>query len=159
MLFMKTELEKQIKQYVAHKARDYPHLASRDEVILMQFFKTYKLPNATLISSFHVQDFVNRQNSVHYQQKYLKTLRGFMRYWYKLGLLSSEFASVVKSDIIADMEQVSPLLHVEQVKRVQSLRAKGMTFRQIKVLMEGEDKRTYDVHSLHRWANRKLSTS
>lgn len=158
MLFFTKELERQIIKYVEWKARNYPLLAKTHERVLNEFFRAYRLPDATQITSEHIQDFVNQQSSMFYQQQYLKVLRGFMRYWYKIGLLHDEFALVVKRDIITDMETVHPLLHVNQVTRVKKLRAEHLSFRAIKALMEAEDKRVYDIHSIHRWANYTLST-
>jgi hypothetical protein len=123
----------------------------------MEFFNTYpSLVNATLIGREHIESYVSQFPAEYRRQHFTKVLRGFMRYWYKMGLLTEEFASVVKKDIISDMENVHPLMHVDQVRRVQKYRQEGMPFAKIKLLMETEDGRKYDIHSVHRWSKYRI---
>lgn len=155
-------LHAQIDQYCAWKSVRYSTVAASHREVLISFMRYSKLKTTSLITTEHVEAYANSFPSQHYQNQATKVLRQFCRYWYKMGLLTEEFSRVIKKDIISDMEElVSPRLHLYNVKRVKELRqtlvhGKPMTFRAIQMKMEGEDKKKYDLKTLHRWATYNL---
>lgn len=149
---MAKPLVKQVEQYCSWKSIRHPDIARRHKRVLSEFFEHTAVPCATLITGDQVREFSNRYPA-QFQRKFAyHVLRQFMRYWYRMGVLTQEFASIVRPDIIYEMETPHPLMHVDQVRRVKKLRAEGMSFSKIKLLMETEDGRKYDIHSIHRWS-------
>lgn len=156
LLFELKPLAKQVKLYTTWKAVRYPSIARMHRDVLYEFFRYYRVPCATLITVEKIEAFALSQNSIHFQNQARNVLKQFCRYWYKLGLLTEQFSNNIKKDTIRDMEDVHPLLHVDQVIRVKALRDEGLSYREIKTKMQAEDQRNYDLHAVYRWANYEL---
>lgn len=163
----RSELHLQIEQYCAWKSLRYPVIADTHRGVLISFMRWSKLKCATTLQYEHVAGYVDSMNSQHYKNQAHSVLKQFCRYWYKMGLLTEQYGKVMKSDLIADMEDlVNPRIDVEKVKRVQKLRAvldktgkPKNSFRSIALIMESEDGRKYDVRQIHRWAKYRLPTA
>lgn len=158
--FQEPPIKKQIRQYVAWKAIRHPTTAASHEQMLNEFFRHTRLKCATDIDKEAIQDFIQSRNGEFYRGLAERSLRGFFMYWCKMGLLTKGFDSVVKEDIVSDMAStLHPLLHVDQARRVQALQREGLSLRQIKLKMETEDGKTYQLKSIHRWSKYDVSLS
>jgi hypothetical protein len=159
-LFPEPPIKKQISLYVSWKAIRHPTTAESHRRMLTEFSRYRRLKCATDIDKEAIQDFIQSRNGEFYRGLAEKSLRGFFMYWCKMGVLTKDFDSVVKEDIVSDMaSKLHPLLHVDNARRVQALQREGLSLRQIKLKMETEDGKTYQLKSIHRWSKYDVSLS
>lgn len=152
-------LHKQIHLFIEWKRIRHPLKARSLEYELNELFRSVRVNSISQLTERMVVSYFSGLNGEWRKDNARNALKQFLTYWYKMGLLEREFTNIVNKDKLGEMRtELHPLAHAEQVERVHKLREQGLPFRAIKVQMETEDLRKYDVHQLHRWATYPLST-
>lgn len=147
----------QLDNYRAWKSIYAPVMALSHYHTLREFLRKHKPYTVTDIQLEHISTFINQQNSVYYRQYTHRTFRQFFRYCHAMGYADLQLGPLTTMGTVNTLNKVSSLLHVNQVKRVKYLKdEKVLTFREVQARMEKEDKRKYDLKTLHRWYHYKL---
>lgn len=155
-------LKKEIAHYIEWKSLRHPSKARQYERVLLDFLKYAKIHNVTdlQIHPECLQQYRDSLNAQYQKNEFDTAMRGFLKHWYDLKVLTHHFDVIMGSSIIEEM-YTSPTMHVAQVRRVHQLRKDGKSLRQIKVHMESEDNKIYHLKQIQRWAGYaapKLST-
>lgn len=148
----------QIKQFHEWKSVRQPFAADSQKKELLLFVRQSKIRTVTDISVENISLYQDTLNGEYFQKKVVHALRQFFSFCQKAGYANIQ---VETRKGLLYMEKIHPLLDVGQVLRVKELRARRvdgvpMSYRKIKAHMEKQDKRTYDVKNIYKWANYKL---
>jgi hypothetical protein len=144
-------LTRQIEQYVAWKALRYPDAAASHRATLELFFKKMRLDSVSEVTYKHICVYCDSFSSTYFRKESMHVLKQFVRYWKDMGLLVHELEESIEPDTLKAMNVGRPV-HTDQVQRVQKLVKRGVSLRNIKKLMESEDGRIYDYHTIQRWS-------
>lgn len=158
--FFTSPITKQIRAFIAWKSLRYPSVIGTYEYVLKDFCKMSRMKDAAVISAASIEQFIESRNGEFARIQAKRVLRQFLTYWCKMGLLSRDFDSLMSTDMIAPM-LVSPKMNVRNVIRVQNLRkemvnGKPMSFEKIRLRLESEDHRRYDIAQIYRWYKYKI---
>jgi hypothetical protein len=145
--------EKQIEMYLNWKGIRHPYAVKWHGEVLRELFSGCRVNCCTEITDERLDKYLSTLNGQFFKNQTINVYRQFMRYWMKMGVLSRQIAPSINRSILGETN-----MHTEKVVRVQQMRSDGVPFRQIKLRMESEDGRKYDLHQLHRWAKYELST-
>lgn len=144
----------QIDNYCLRKSIRHPVAASRHKEILKRFSRRYKVASVSEIGVEHVRAFVDEEVSEFFRWQAHHVLKQFFGYCDRMGYISITLSRFSPRDRVEtiNMEKIHPLLHVSQIVRVRHLKdEKGLSYREIKAVMEKEDSRKYDLKNLHSW--------
>jgi hypothetical protein len=160
--FFNTEpIHTQIKMYVDWKAVRHPTKARLHERVLKEFFTGTHLRSVSEITPECLHAYIRKFPAEYQRRETLHTMRQFSRYWYRMGLLSKQFADRCGGVSILEIFEspVPQTMHVDQVRRVHRLRGEGLSLRQIKLRLETEDQKPYHLRQIQRWAGYELPLS
>lgn len=152
----------QIEQYCHWRSIRYPHSANRHRETLDLFSRFSKIKNVHEVEKNHVEAFIDQYSGYYLRSSSIHVLRQFFAFCKKSGWVGIELAPLPENGKLGHMEKTHPLLDLENVIRVKRLRdrimenGRPMTYRAIASYLSRKDKKTYDVHSVYRWANYRL---
>lgn len=152
-LFEPKPIKRQIASYVAWKAVRFPLVAGTHERVLQQFFNTIRVRHLNEVTPDCLRTYCNKFPAQFQRLQFDHAMRQFFRYWRRMGVLSHEFTNYLKEDTIVDIiPDLSPTMHIDQVRRVRQLRREGLSLSQVKLKMETEDGKPYHLKQIHRWS-------
>lgn len=156
-LIRKKPILLQIDNYYAWKSLRYPMVAESQKRELKEFSRISKIWAAADIQLELVEMWIDKYSTTYFRLSSYQAIKQFLIYCKARGYPCNLLPNT-KPGIMSVMNRRSTL-HVSQVKRVRYLKdMERLSYRQIKIRMESEDHRKYDVKNLHGWYHHPFQT-